>query len=172
MCAYTVGMYSPGKALVVYDIRRHVCRASAKSSLRDNVTPHTLPTAPSPVTTHCVLLSVSRSCVCVEARCPPSSSASLVVPSSLLCSLCCCCRDCSVCARNSLLTNRNGQARPSTAASYLTCRGRVSDRIPPVRCGTRSLVLCRRHRLGAGRGARRDGGSGGASGRWGRGGML
>jgi hypothetical protein len=24
----TVGMYSPGKAFVVYEMRRHVCRAS------------------------------------------------------------------------------------------------------------------------------------------------
>lgn len=50
---YTVGMYSPGNALVVYDIRRHVYGSSA-SCTHPSVSQRicTLPTAPSPVTTH------------------------------------------------------------------------------------------------------------------------
>jgi len=30
---YTVGMYSPGKALVVYEMRRHVCDRGQKTAL-------------------------------------------------------------------------------------------------------------------------------------------
>ena len=53
LSTYTVGMYSPGKAFVVYEINRHVCGVvSLKETLAGLRGKHTFPTAPSPVTTH------------------------------------------------------------------------------------------------------------------------
>ena len=51
----TVGIYSPGKALVVYEMRRHVCDGPLvrRRRRRTRKPRRTLPTAPSPVTTHC-----------------------------------------------------------------------------------------------------------------------
>lgn len=58
---HTVGMYSPGKAFVVYEMRRHVWQSRVSPcAMRDTVTLReeavgcelTFPTAPSPVTTH------------------------------------------------------------------------------------------------------------------------
>ena len=53
---YTVGMYSPGKAFVVYDIRRHVWKDAVSGEPflhQEKKKKNTFPTAPSPVTTHC-----------------------------------------------------------------------------------------------------------------------
>lgn len=57
MNAYTVGIYSPGKAFVVYEIRRQVYFYVSKviSGRMEFSRALTLPTAPSPVTTHCYI---------------------------------------------------------------------------------------------------------------------
>lgn len=49
-----MGMYSPGKAFVVYDMRRHVLNDISRAFVDGpyGASELTLPTAPSPVTTH------------------------------------------------------------------------------------------------------------------------
>lgn len=58
---YTVGIYSPGKAFVVYDMRRHVYSGNQQMSYatQPQNSIRTFPTAPSPVTTHLMSTTVS-----------------------------------------------------------------------------------------------------------------
>jgi hypothetical protein len=62
-------MYSPGKAFVVYEMRRHVYDPVSIIVALDRGCRLTLPTAPSPVTTHWISISAP---LAVSAMYPPS----------------------------------------------------------------------------------------------------
>jgi len=73
-------MYSPGKAFVVYEMRRHVCGVSTGRGWC-RVCYLTLPTAPSPVTTHCTLLASVSGLYMRDGAGAPSETGSWEQPS-------------------------------------------------------------------------------------------